>query len=414
MCNAVVDPLPYIAACQYDTCKSSDPLTAACPSFESYARECARYQVCLTWRSPEMCPIECPSGMEHQQCGSGCQSVCGQSKDLMACPMSVNDGCYCPAGRAFNQALGRCVALDHCEPCDSEGHYRGSPIFSNDVFFCFSNLFKILPFLGDHWKPDACTSCTCNDEGHVACAMKSCALEECPPKHKRTIIQPASGVCCPSIKCELEEESLIKQPCPELPVPICRDHQMLIYQEVNGCLHQLCDCVPSDQCPKIEPISANPLVGVTYIVNSTGCCPRLERICNQDECPPKPECPPFYEIEVKNSWEELCCPEFQCVPPKDVCIYEHTHGQGQDLHKGSNSKGHTKKTGVKSIGKRNVQFRPDSLVHLYAINATWKDGPCLECKLNIYDKVFYFRILFLILSLFRHLCARAQQSYSAH
>lgn len=126
MCNAVVDPLPYIAACQYDTCKSSDPLAAACPSFESYARECSRYQVCLSWRSPQLCPIECPSGMEYQQCGSGCQSICDEDQESSTCPMSVNDGCYCPEGRAFNHALGRCVPQDHCKPCDTEGHYKGS------------------------------------------------------------------------------------------------------------------------------------------------------------------------------------------------------------------------------------------------------------------------------------------------
>jgi von Willebrand factor len=132
MCNAVVDPLPYITACQYDTCKSSDPNSAACPSFESYARECSRYQVCLSWRSSQLCPIECPSGMEYQQCGSGCQSICGQDKDLtFTCPMSVNDGCYCPAGHAFNQDLGRCVPQDHCEPCDTEGHYKGPQHFVN-------------------------------------------------------------------------------------------------------------------------------------------------------------------------------------------------------------------------------------------------------------------------------------------
>ncbi len=125
MCNAIVDPLPYIAACQYDTCKSADPLTAACPSFESYARECARFQVCLSWRSALLCPAECPPGMEYHQCGSGCLSIC-EDKTEKTCPMSVSDGCYCPGDQAFNRELRRCVPVDHCEPCGGEGHCKGT------------------------------------------------------------------------------------------------------------------------------------------------------------------------------------------------------------------------------------------------------------------------------------------------
>lgn len=126
----------------------------------------------------------------------------------------------------------------------------------------------------------------------------------------------------------------------------------------------------------MDAIASNPLVGVKYVVNTTGCCHHLDRICSPEDCPEKPDCPPFYETEMKSSWEELCCPEYHCVPPKDVCIYEHTFEK--DAHK-SPSKDKPKKPGIKTVGKRSVQYR-DSLVKQYAINATWKDGPCLECE----------------------------------
>ena len=232
---------------------------------------------------------------------------------------------------------------------------------------------------GDHWKPDACTTCSCDADGHVQCVKRSCALEECPPDHERTIIQPEEHECCPTVKCTKEENLVTKKPCPEVPVPRCGQYQVLRFQNIDGCPRQVCECIPFDECPPMDTPAANPLVGVSYHVNTTGCCYHLDRVCSLDECPPKPECPPFYEIEVKASWEELCCPEFSCVPPKDVCVYEHVYEQHQNLKILTTTpqpKGKPKK-GVK--GKRSIQFRQDSLIQQYAINATWKDGPCLEC-----------------------------------
>lgn len=211
---------------------------------------------------------------------------------------------------------------------------------------------------------------------------RSCALEECPPSFQRTIIQPEENECCPTVKCIQEENLVTKKPCPEVPVPTCGQDQVLQFHDVDGCLHQMCDCIPFEQCPPLDSPAANPLVGVKYVVNTTGCCHHLDRICMPDECPPKPECPPFYETELKSSWEELCCPEYICSPPKDICIYEHTYGQEEVHHKTTPKGGSTKKSGVKTIGKRSVQFRQDSLVQQYAVNVTWKDGPCLECMIK--------------------------------
>lgn len=180
----------------------------------------------------------------------------------------------------------------------------------------------------------------------------------------------------------MEENLITKKPCPDVPVPACGQDQVLRFQDIDGCLHQVCDCIPFEECPPMDTIAANPLVGVKYVVNTTGCCHHLDRICVSEECPPKPDCPLYYEMELKASWEELCCPEYQCNPPKDVCIYEHTYEQKEDGVSKTIPKGGSKKTGVKSVGKRSVKYRQDSLVQQYAINATWKDGPCLECKIQ--------------------------------
>ena len=59
----MVNPLPYISACQFDICHSIDKSASSCNSFEAYARECAKFDVCLQWRSEDLCHVECSGGM---------------------------------------------------------------------------------------------------------------------------------------------------------------------------------------------------------------------------------------------------------------------------------------------------------------------------------------------------------------
>ena len=125
MCNAVVDPASHLSACQYDQCYSANATAASCNAMEAYARECAKFGVCLAWRSDQLCPIKCPGGMEYRQCGSGCVTTCQNFKEE-SCVMSTIDGCYCPEGQAFNEALGRCVPTTQFVPCDANGHYPGN------------------------------------------------------------------------------------------------------------------------------------------------------------------------------------------------------------------------------------------------------------------------------------------------
>lgn len=43
-----------------DACGSREPEVAACHSLEAYARRCAELDICLNWRSDDLCPKTCP------------------------------------------------------------------------------------------------------------------------------------------------------------------------------------------------------------------------------------------------------------------------------------------------------------------------------------------------------------------
>jgi len=227
VCNAVVDPLPYIAACQYDMCHSVDQKTSACNSLEAYARECNRFDICLSWRSAHLCPIECSAGMEYEQCGSGCVNNCEFWLRRETCLMSPADGCRCPGALLFNDRLNRCVPPDHCKPCDLANHFRG-----------------------DAWKTDeGCTQCKCDDDGHVQCQSKQCVTHECLPGQMEQMI--SNTTCCgPSYICVTEKlQVCMAEEC--APAPDCAPFYQLEVKRpadaINCCAEYTCT-PPSDVC----------------------------------------------------------------------------------------------------------------------------------------------------------------------
>lgn len=202
--------------------------------------------------------------------------------------------------------------------------------------------------LGDTWKEDDCTTCTCNQKGRVTCQTKECVVEKCQLGQTATVIEALPGQCCPTVLCTASQ---LRLECPETTTPECAEDQQVQYQEVGGCLRGVCECLPPSQCPTVEqPV---PLVGEEYVLSRRGCCPQWTRVCHAEQCPTPVECPAFYERSVvAGSTVSGCCPEYQCLPPSDACVYEHLHL--------------TRKTAF--------------VFRRYDINATWSDGPCKECR----------------------------------
>jgi hypothetical protein len=61
-CYPLVDPYPYVAACQYDRCHSTNKQSSSCRDLEAYARACMQAGLCLNWRTNASCPYTCPEG----------------------------------------------------------------------------------------------------------------------------------------------------------------------------------------------------------------------------------------------------------------------------------------------------------------------------------------------------------------
>ncbi|XP_055987580.1 mucin-5AC-like [Sorex fumeus] len=166
-CHAHVDPSKYYEACVSDACAcdSGGDCECFCTAVAAYAQACHDVGVCVSWRTPDICPLFCdyynPEGQcewHYQPCGSPCMRTCRN-----------------PSGRCLHNLPG----LEGCYPkCPPE-----APIFDEDQMQCVATCPPPPPapcqVAGQVYLPGAqvpaeqnCQSCMCTESG-VTCVYDS-------------------------------------------------------------------------------------------------------------------------------------------------------------------------------------------------------------------------------------------------
>ncbi|KAG7456027.1 hypothetical protein MATL_G00247310 [Megalops atlanticus] len=263
-CHAAVPPEPFFALCQQNGCHTGD----ICDLVSAYSRLCRLQGVCVNWRSPDFCPMPCPSSMVFDSCRTGCVEECGSSRaspgdDVIRgdgapggsgplCMDTPTEGCFCPPGQVLHS--GVCVSPDACSQCqDQHG--------------------KAYQYL-ETWVPqeNPCQICMCLYNQHVNCTARPCTGKKAPE-------------CGP---CEVLREKRESQCCPE-------------YE----CVCDLVTCNLPD-IPHCED-------GLTVVLTNPGeCRPVYECACKREECPLQSQasCPPHRRLAVKHT---QCCDAYDCV-----------------------------------------------------------------------------------------------------
>ncbi|XP_071503197.1 mucin-5B-like [Diadema antillarum] len=130
-CHQVVDPDPYIVACEQDICAcemvtQEDNQTVGnnckCAAFSAYTQECSRRGFQVPWRSSTFCPYGCSGDKVYDQCGSACsQKSCGAAIADCETDKTVGciEGCHCPTG-TYSSSSGLCLSIDQCS-CTWQG-----------------------------------------------------------------------------------------------------------------------------------------------------------------------------------------------------------------------------------------------------------------------------------------------------
>ncbi|KAM5138197.1 mucin-5B-like [Mantella aurantiaca] len=134
-CHAQVDPSKYYDACVSDACAcdSGGDCECFCTAVAAYAQACGEAEVCVSWRSPSICPLFCdyynPEGeceWHYKPCGTPCLKTCRNPSGKCLHEFTGLEGCYpsCPAAKSFfDEDEMECVAQCGCYD-DEEKHYR--------------------------------------------------------------------------------------------------------------------------------------------------------------------------------------------------------------------------------------------------------------------------------------------------
>ncbi|XP_076029577.1 hemocytin-like isoform X2 [Oratosquilla oratoria] len=161
-CRKVINPKPYVAACEVDFCLCSSILEESgecgCATLQAYVLRCKAAKIHIaSWRDDGLCPMPCAPGEEYRLCGNGAHRQCGTAaakvnddeEEATAIEVCV-EGCYCPQGFDRHPETLQCVPRADC-PCS----FRGKVYGQGDVVLQECNSCECLD---GEWK---CTTQTC-------------------------------------------------------------------------------------------------------------------------------------------------------------------------------------------------------------------------------------------------------------
>ncbi|XP_041445538.1 mucin-2 [Xenopus laevis] len=165
-CHSKVDPKPFYDACVNDVCScdTGGDCECFCTAVAAYAQLCAKADVCVHWRTPEICPIFCDyyntdesECMWHYfACGPDNNHNHHVTKFCRSPTVTHLEGCYpaCPFERPYYDEINKrctkhcpCIInnvtyssgerIDNADPCKICSSYRKGTLFI-DFIFSFS------------------------------------------------------------------------------------------------------------------------------------------------------------------------------------------------------------------------------------------------------------------------------------
>uniref|UniRef100_UPI00398F4CDE mucin-2-like n=1 Tax=Pristiophorus japonicus TaxID=55135 RepID=UPI00398F4CDE len=155
-CHKKVDPTPFYDACVEEACSCDleGKYLGFCTAVAVYAEACNKADVCIRWRTPDLCPVYCDyynnpdeCSWHYHPCGTLTTKTCSDhyiGKKFSA----ILEGCYakCPVSAPYlDENIMKCVTLPDCT--------------------CYYNGEILQP--GEVTRND-CEECECNS-GNVTC-----------------------------------------------------------------------------------------------------------------------------------------------------------------------------------------------------------------------------------------------------
>uniref|UniRef100_A0A2K5Z643 Mucin-5AC n=1 Tax=Mandrillus leucophaeus TaxID=9568 RepID=A0A2K5Z643_MANLE len=167
-CHAHVEPARYYEACVNDACAcdSGGDCECFCTAVAAYAQACHEAGLCVSWRTPSICPLFCdyynPEGQcewHYQPCGVPCLRTCRNPRGDCLQDVRGLEGCYpkCPPeAPIFDEDKMQCVATCPTPPPPPLCHVHGKSYRPGAVVPSDKN----------------CHSCLCTERG-VECIYEA-------------------------------------------------------------------------------------------------------------------------------------------------------------------------------------------------------------------------------------------------
>ncbi|KAM4618057.1 mucin-5AC-like, partial [Discoglossus pictus] len=187
-CHPLVDPIKYYDACVNDACAcdTGGDCECFCTAVAAYAQVCGEAGVCVSWRSPTMCPVFCDyyNGQgecewHYKACGAPCMKSCRNPSGTCYHNLPGLEGCYpnCPEDRPyFDEDKMQCVPACNC--------------YDND-----GKIYKIGDDMPLENSTSICAACTCTKEGKQCNEFSDCCFyEKKMYKHKTIIYTTTDGI----------------------------------------------------------------------------------------------------------------------------------------------------------------------------------------------------------------------------
>ncbi|KAM7003500.1 LOW QUALITY PROTEIN: mucin-5B-like [Tautogolabrus adspersus] len=141
-CHNRVAPRPFYESCVKDSCAcdSGGDCECFCTAVAAYAQACNEADVCVAWRTPEICPVFCdyynsPDDCKwhYNPCHTPCYKTCLNPQGQCSIPTPNLEGCYpvCPEDKPlFDEETQMCV--EDCEGCFYNGtRYEDDAVIYN-------------------------------------------------------------------------------------------------------------------------------------------------------------------------------------------------------------------------------------------------------------------------------------------
>ncbi|KAK1887428.1 von Willebrand factor [Dissostichus eleginoides] len=310
-CHAHIPVQVFLAKCDEQACEESD----VCELMSAYARLCRQRGVCVDWRTPHLCPLQCPSSMEYEACRTGCVDDCGSTQRLRgdrpvargnesSCMDTPTEGCFCTGGTVLHH--GQCVSPEACRQCvDQKGR-------------TYSYMQSWVP------EENPCLICMCLDQQHINCTARPCNDVKAPVCGPCEILRERrESKCCPEYECVCD---LVTCDLPE--VPRCEDGQTVVLKNPGEC-QPIHECV----CKKEEcALQAPPACPAHRQLSErkTKCCDVFECVCNCQNS--THTCPAGFI--TSSSTNDCGCTETSCLPDKVCVVGSVVHPVGSEWEEG--------------------------------------------------------------------------------